>query len=163
MFQRLVLLKLLSKKIHREGNRLLSERLTEVFRVVLLEAAGPQITTEQGAEPGREGFTEAVGDLHGFLFFQALFRSIDADEHQRSFHKAALGTKTSAAVHADGRGQNLWADFHTKFLPQAEKSGNGAVIIFVVIELAYELVMVCHGRSHSLKITGGGRPAPRCR
>jgi hypothetical protein len=116
-----------------------------MLRVSLLEATRAQVAAEQRAKTGREAIAEAVGDFHHIFLFHAALGGIDADEHQRTFHKATLGTEAATTVEADGRIENLLVDFHTEFFPKAEQGGDGAVEVFVVVEVMDEFVVVRHG------------------
>ena len=87
--------------VHCEGHGFFGKRLAQMFRVVLLEAAGAQVAAEQGSEASGEAFAEAVGYLHHIFLFHSACRGADADEHKCALHKAALATETPSAVQAD--------------------------------------------------------------
>ena len=135
---------MLFEVIHGEGHRIEGKRFTHVLRVSLLESAGAQIAAEKRAEAGREAFAESVGYFHHIFLFHAALGGVDADEHQRTFHKAALGAEAAATVEADSRVEHLLVDFHAEFLSKAEQGGDGAVEVFVVVEVMDEFVVVRH-------------------
>ena len=59
-FHSVSVLEMLFEIVYGIGHCFLGERLAQMFRVILLEAAGTQVTAEQGAEARGEAFAEAV-------------------------------------------------------------------------------------------------------
>ena len=137
-----VLGEMLFEVVYCESYGLFGERFAQMFRVILLEAAGAQIPAEKRAETGTESLTEGVGYLHHIFLFHPASSAVYADEHERSFYKAALGTEATSTIEADGGIENLLVDFHTEFFPKAEQGGDGAVEVFVVVEVMDEFVVV---------------------
>ena len=115
-----------------------------MLRVSLLEAARAQVAAEQRVESGREAITEAIGYFHHIFLFHAELGGIDADEHQCAFHKATLGAEAAATIQADSGIEDLLVDLHAEFLPKAEEGSDGAVEVFVVVEVMDEFVVVRH-------------------
>ena len=158
-----VLGEMLFEVVYGESYSFFGERLAQMFRVILLEAAGAQISTEKRVESSTESLTEGVGYLHHIFLFHPASSAAYADEHERSFHKAALGTETSAAVQTDGRIEHLLVYFYIELSAETDEGGDGAVVVLVVIEMVDEFVMVAHGKSRGKMVTEGGTPVRRCR
>ena len=145
LFLGLGLREMLFKVIYGESHCVQGKGFTHVLRIGLLETTGAQVAAEQRVEAGREAFAEAVGYFHHIFLFHAVLGRVDTDEHECAFHKATLGAEAAAAIEADGRIKHLLIDLYAEFFAEAEKGGDSAVEVFVVVEVMDEFVVVRHG------------------
>jgi len=158
-----VLREVLFKIVYSESHGVARERFAHVGRIGLLKTSGAQVAAEQRTEAGRKSFGKTVGYLHHILFLHFASSRTYAYEHKSAFNKAALGAEASASVQAYGRIENLRLYLYAEFFPKAEKGGNGAVEVFVVVQVMNEFIMVGHVHSLRKVVTEGGTPVQRCR
>ena len=88
------------KKVMQKTYAIYSERFAQMRRVVGVDAAGAQVFASKTCETFGKQCGKAGAQIYYFALVLAKFCTVQADEQQSAFHKAALPARAARAVAA---------------------------------------------------------------